>query len=581
MSDTIGFESLGLSAVTLAAIRKKGFEEPTPIQALAIPKLLVPGPDLIARARTGTGKTAAFGLPLLDLLAKGEGGGVRALVLVPTRELALQVSGEITSLRSGLRPRIAPVYGGASMGEQLRRLAGGVEIVVGTPGRCLDHLERGSLDLSKLEVLVLDEADEMLDMGFIEDIETVLARSRPEKRVVLFSATMPEGVKRIAQRHLKNYELIEDYSEAVATELAEQVWLEMREGDRLEALCRIVDSEEEFFGIVFTATRVEADRIARDLEARGYESEALHGDISQDRRERTLARFRDRRLRILVATDVAARGIDIERLTHVINWSLPHDSESYLHRVGRTGRAGNAGTAITFVTPEEYRKLFRIRKVSGSALKKGKVPAVAELIAAKKERLRGRLLAKAEGLVGKPDGVDGENPEASPWLEFADELLDRLTARDALAAALFEAFGPELDPKRYRQISETSVDAAATVRLFIGLGKRDAATPRSLASLVKRLSGLPDRLVGGIEVYEAFSFLTIPFEAAEKTIAEARKTGGMPPVRLATERGSGPVRDRKEGGAKRAWNPGGPPGKKAGPAKEWSRPKKKPSPKRS
>jgi len=566
MSEPTGFEALGLSAPTLAAVLKKGFEEPTPIQALAIPRLLKPGPDLIARARTGTGKTAAFGLPLLDLLGDGEGGKVRALILVPTRELALQVAGEISSLKSAARPRIAPVYGGASMGEQLRRLAAGVEIVVGTPGRVLDHMERGSLDISALEVLVLDEADEMLDMGFIEDIETVLSKSPPEKRVVLFSATMPDGVRRIAQRHLKNHEVIEDSSEAVATELAEQVWLEVREGDRLEALCRIIDAEEEFFGIVFTATRVEADRIARDLETRGYEAEPLHGDISQDRRERTLARFRDKRLQILVATDVAARGIDIERLTHVVNWSLPHDSESYVHRVGRTGRAGNAGTAVTFVTPEEYRKLFRIKKVGGTSLKKGKVPAVADLIAAKKERLRGRLLARAESLE-VPAGVEGEVPAegaAEPWFGFAEELLARLPAREALAAALFEAFGAELDPKKYREISESSVDAAAIVRLYIGLGKRDAATPRSLASLVKKLSGLPDRLVGGIEVYENFSFLSVPFEAAERIIHEARKSGGMPLVKLATARGEGP-RDRKGPPQRREWRPEGPP--RAAPAK--------------
>jgi len=546
MSDTSGFESFGLSPSVLAAVKSKGFEEPTPIQALAIPRLLIAGGDLIARARTGTGKTAAFGIPLLETFAKSEGKGVLALVLVPTRELAIQVAGEISSLRSAARPRVAAIYGGASYGEQFRRLAAGVEIVVGTPGRVLDHMERGSLDISGLQFLVLDEADEMLDMGFIEDIETVMSKSPPEKRTVLFSATMPEGVHRIAKRHLRNHEVVEDSSEVVATELAEQLWVEVREQDRIEALCRIIDAEEEFFGIVFTATKIEADRVARDLEGRGYESDVLHGDITQDRRERTLSRFRDRRLRVLVATDVAARGIDIERLTHVINWSLPHDSESYVHRVGRTGRAGNGGTAITFVTPDEYRKLFRIRKVGGTSLKKGKVPAVAELIAARRERLRGRLLARAEKL-GEAATVGGAEGSAvvddhGPWMAFADDLIARLPAREALAAALFEAFGSELDPKRYREIAESSVDAAATTRLFVGVGRRDGATPRSLATLVKRLSGLPDRLVGGIEVYENFSFLTVPFDAAEKVTRAAQASGGMPPVRLATQRGAGPAR---------------------------------------
>jgi ATP-dependent RNA helicase DeaD len=591
------FKDLGLGPAAIAAIERKGFEEPTPIQALTIPRLLADGPDLVARARTGTGKTAAFGLPLIERLSKPQ-AKVRALVLVPTRELALQVSGEIISLRAGEGPRVAPVYGGASIGEQFRRLASGVDVVVGTPGRVIDHLDRGTLDLSKLEFLILDEADEMLDMGFIEDIENVLKKCPAERRVIMFSATMPYGILSVAKRHLGDYEIVEDFSEAVATELAEQVWLEVREGDRLEALCRVIDSEEEFYGIVFTATRVEADRLAKSLEERGYGAEALHGEITQEGRERILAKFRDKRIRILVATDVAARGIDIVALTHVVNWSLPHDPESYLHRVGRTGRAGNAGTALTFVTQEEYRKLFRFKRAAGSGFKKGKVPAIAEVIEAKRERLSTRILARAaassieegkeaqgeadEGLeTGLPPAVaveglpatveagsepgTAEDAAAKPakktkakvrakakskeqgaqslelWGKLAEDLLLHLSPKEALAAALFEAFGSELDPARYREIQDASVDAAATARLFIGIGKRDGATPRGLAALVKRLSGLPDRLVGGIEIYEGFSFVTVPFEAAERGIAEARRSGGLPPVRLATPRGEGPV----------------------------------------
>jgi ATP-dependent RNA helicase DeaD len=582
--DNPTFESFGLGAATLAAIARKGFEEPTPIQALTIPRLLKPGPDLIARARTGTGKTAAFGIPFAELLSE-RAPKVRALVLVPTRELALQVSGELVSLRSGERPRVAPVYGGASMSEQLRRLGGGVDVVVGTPGRVLDHLGRGTLDLSGLEFLVLDEADEMLDMGFIEDIEKIMEECASERRVVLFSATMPAGIVHVAKRRLGEYETVEDFSEAVATELAEQVWLEVREADKLEALCRVMDVEEDFYGIVFTSTRVEADKIAKALEERGYDAEALHGEITQDRRERILARFRDRHIRVLVATDVAARGIDIERLTHVVNWSLPHDPEAYVHRVGRTGRAGNAGTALTLVTPEEYRKLFRFKKASGGGLKKAQVPAVGEVLSARSERIRERILERAASLA--QEGVTESAAESTAdsakdnalgaagskahagtkaaskaeaavsrsalWSGMADELLNRLGAREALAAVLQEAFGSELDPARYHTIAEVSVDAAATARLFIGAGKRDHATPRGLASLVKRLADLPDRLVGGIEVYETFSFVTVPFEAAERVIARARSSGGLPAVRLATPRGSGLLDESKRRqGARRA-----------------------------
>jgi len=550
--ETTTFESFGLDEKTIAAIGRKGFEEPTPIQALTIPRLLKPGPDLIARARTGTGKTAAFGIPFAQLLAE-PAGHIRAIVLVPTRELALQVTAELISLRSGTCPRVAAVYGGASMSEQLRRIRGGLDVVVGTPGRVLDHLSRGTLDLSRLEFLVLDEADEMLDMGFVEDIESIMEKCGEGRRILLFSATMPAGIVRVAKRRLGAYETVEDFSEVVATELAEQVWLEVKERDRLEALCRIIDVEDEFFGLVFTATRVEADRVAKELEERGYEAESLHGDIPQDRRERILARFRERRIRILVATDVAARGIDIERLSHVVNWSLPHDPEIYVHRVGRTGRAGNAGAAITFVTPEEYRKLFRIKRAAGSGFKKAKVPEIAQILSAKRERARAAILAKAGAMAD--DGKDG----ADPWLAFADELLEGLKPRDALAAALREAYGDEMDISRYREIEECSVDAAATARLFIGLGKRDKATPKALAELVKRLTGLQDRLVGGIEIYENFSFATVPFEAAQRAIAAAGRQGGSPSVRYATPRGnasrpkpgSNIMKGAKPGGARR------------------------------
>jgi ATP-dependent RNA helicase DeaD len=384
---------------------------------------------------------------------------------------------------------------------------------------------------------------------------------------------MPAGIVHVAKRRLGEYEIVEDFSEAVATELAEQVWLEVREGDKLEALCRVMDVEEDFYGIVFTTTRIEAERVAKALEERGYDVEALHGEIPQDRREKILARFRERRVRVLVATDVAARGIDIDNLSHVVNWSLPHDPEAYVHRVGRTGRAGNAGTAITLVTPDEYRKLFRFKHVAGAGFKKKKVPEVDEVLSARKERLRAKITSRAESLAaedaeesaaaavedladasGAAAAGGGEASKAAPkkaggsvhakaelWLELADEILASAEPREALSAALFEAFGDEIDPARYRKIDTYSVDAAATARLFIGSGKIDKATPARLASLVKRLSGLPDRLIGGIEIYESFSFVTVPFEAAEKVLAEARRQGGVPAVRYATPKaGEGP-----------------------------------------
>ena len=547
--------------------------------SLAIPQLLHGTAHLVARARTGTGKTAAFGLPLVDRLSK-PAKDVRALILVPTRELALQVSGEISSISPGPIPRIATVYGGASMGEQLRRLARGVDIVVGTPGRVIDHIDRGTLDLSALEWLVLDEADEMLDMGFIEDIEKVMDAANPQRRVVMFSATMPSPIMRIAKERLGAFEVVEDKTNPVQAGLTDQIWLEVRERDKLEALCRIVDTEEEFYGLVFCHTKVETDAVARALSERGYAAEALHGDVSQEMRERTLARFRDRKTLILVATDVAARGIDVERLTHVVNFNLPFDPESYTHRIGRTGRAGNKGTAITFVTPEEYRRLFALRRASGDGLRKGAVPTVPEVIDAKRSRILARTVDAARDLLGlavasadRGDADDAASPEdavadeaapadapapasnpeakapvaaASSFYSLADELLAVMPARDALSALAAAAYAADLDPRRYGEVRDlsrdSSVDATARVRLYVGIGKHDGAWPRDVAAVVKRLTGLPDRLIDDIEVLEKFSFATVPFEAAERAVAEARKQHGTPPVRVATPKGKPGVR---------------------------------------
>ena len=611
----MSFADFGLSASVLEALTRKGFEEPTPIQALAIPRMLGESTHLLARARTGTGKTAAFGLPLVDRLSV-PGPKVRALILVPTRELALQVSGEIASFVSGAAPRLATIYGGASMGEQLRRLSRGVDIVVGTPGRVLDHIDRKTLDLSALEWLVLDEADEMLDMGFIEDIERVLDAANPERRVVLFSATMPAAIMRIARDRLGSFEKVEDDTNPVQAGLTDQIWLEVRERDKLEALCRIVDSEDEFYGLIFCHTKVETDGVARALSDRGYEAEALHGDVSQDMRERILGRFRDKKSLILVATDVAARGIDVEKLTHVVNFNLPFDPESYTHRIGRTGRAGHKGTAVTFVTPEEYRRLFALRRTSGAGLRKGAVPSIGTVIEAKRARIRIKTEEAAREMLGviipgsEFDAEDLSNPETGKRLadalamgqagsqaenqagsdeepiaaalaiqldetggpgdgkpamgipaakaekkskkpktpkapaasskEFytlADELLQTLEPRDALAALAAAAYAGDLDPRRYGEVRDVTVDSAGTARLYIGLGKRDGVWPKDIAEVVKKLTGLPDRSIDAIEVLERFSFVSVPFDAAEKAIAEARKNRGAPFMRIAAPKG--------------------------------------------
>jgi ATP-dependent RNA helicase DeaD len=507
----------------------------------------------VARARTGTGKTAAFGLPLVELLSE-PAAHVRALVLVPTRELAIQVHAEIVSLRHGTHPRTVAVYGGQAMSLQMRSLERGVDAVIGTPGRILDMIKRGKLDLARIEFLVLDEADEMLDMGFSEEIDAIFEAANPERRVLMFSATMPEAVMHVARKRLRNFKTIEDHAKTAATELTEQIWLEVREADKLEAFCRIVDMQEDFYGLVFARTRVDADRIGKELEERGYPVETLHGDFAQDHRERVMARFRSGKARILVATDVAARGIDVEHLTHVVNWSLPQDSQAYMHRIGRTGRAGNEGTAITFVTPYEYRKLVRMREGAGASIKKGSVPKVSDVIDARRARAVARVSTVAEDV-----GVEG-----SPWLELADEILVAADPRAVLASALSIAFAGTLDPERYGDISEAErderpgrlVDQSGQTRLFVSAGRHSGLDRKSLALMIRRVSGLPDRLIDGIQVFDAFSLVTVPFDAAERIIRESRSSGGLPRMRVAKEDGGG------EGGYRARPTP--PRGSKAG-----------------
>jgi ATP-dependent RNA helicase DeaD len=531
-----GFESLGLSEATLAVLKKKGFEEPTPIQALAIPLLLTGDKDLVARARTGTGKTAAFGLPLVERLTEPS-PHVRALVLVPTRELAIQVHAEIASLRHGGHPRTVAVYGGQAISLQLRSLERGVDVVVGTPGRVIDMIQRSKLDLSHVEYLVLDEADEMLDMGFTEEIDAIFEAVNPERRVLMFSATMQDAVMRVARKRLRNFTTIEDHAKTEATELTEQIWLEVREQDKMEAFTRIVDMEEDFYGLVFARTRVDADRVGQALEERGYPVETLHGDYAQEHRDRVMARFRSGKARILVATDVAARGIDVEGLTHVVNWSLPQDSQAYMHRIGRTGRAGNEGTAITFVTPYEYRKLTRMREGAGARIKKGSVPKVSDVIDARRARAIAKVNAVAEDV----------RAEGSPWMTLADEILTDTQARVALASCLSLAFAGTLDPAQYSQIADVErderpgrlVDQAGQTRVFVSAGRQAGIDRKKLAEMIRRVSGLPDRLIEGIQVFDAFSLVTVPFDAAERIIRESRGGGKLPRMRVAKEDGGG------------------------------------------
>lgn len=518
------FSELGLSPESLDVIRAKGFELPSPIQKLTIPVLLdrENTRDLIAQAQTGTGKTAAFGLPLVERL-QAKQGTVQALILVPTRELALQVTEELLSLNRYSRLSIAPIYGGASMNEQLRRLAKGIDVVVGTPGRILDHLNRGTLDLSALQFLVLDEADEMLNMGFIEDVEAILAASNEYRRILLFSATMPQRIVDLSRKYMHDAQVLKVPMQEMTTELTDQIYFEVRESDKFDALTRIVDVEPDFYGIVFCRTKVSVDELVTRLTERGYAAEGLHGDVSQSQREKILKKFKQKQSTILVATDVAARGIDINNLTHVINYSMPQDTESYVHRIGRTGRAGNTGTAITFISSSEYRQFGALQRQIGTSIKKVAIPTVQDVIEIKKTKIHEELA----GIV--------ENETYSEYLSMAQEILEGRDPEIAMAAMLRLAFKNELEESHYPEIRSINVDRRGTARLFVSIGRLDGYDPRKLVKLLKRECGLTDSKIDDIRVMESYSFVTVPFADAREVIRSLNRLnrGGRPLAELA------------------------------------------------
>ncbi len=512
------FRTLGLSENTLHALGKKGFEEPTPIQQMTIPILLKGEVDIIGQAQTGTGKTAAFGLPILERI-KEHSKTVQALVLVPTRELAIQVAEELNSFKGEKKFQIVPIYGGQSIEEQLRRLKKGIDVVIGTPGRILDHIRRKSLRLGNISYLVLDEADEMLNMGFIDDVEEIIKNTGSEKRILLFSATMPAKIIGMAEKYMKKYEMIGVKKEQLTTNLTDQIYFEVAPSDKFEALCRIIDIEHEFYGLIFCRTKIDVDNLAGKLIERGYDAEALHGDISQHQREIILNKFRKQRINILVATDVAARGIDIQNLTHVINYSLPQDPESYVHRIGRTGRAGKEGTAITFVTRDEYRRLVFIKKIAKTDIRKERLPRIADVINQKKSRIKAEIthIIQSEDMNG--------------YAKLAQEMLKENEAEKVLAALLKHAFQDELDESSYNEIREVSVDRKGTARLFVALGKIDGMTPRKLVAFLKQHAEVHSERIKDIQIFDKFSFITVPFEEAEIILnIFKKKQGGKRPI---------------------------------------------------
>jgi len=522
------FQALGLTEVTIEAIREKGFEKPSPIQVLTIPALLKNENDIIAQSQTGTGKTAAFGLPILEQI-KREKTAPQALILVPTRELAIQVTEELISLNKK-KVSIAAIYGGASMSEQLRRIKKGLDIVVGTPGRILDHIRRETIDFSLLKWLVLDEADEMLNMGFIDDVEEIMSASNETKRTMLFSATMPRRIVSLSKKYMRDTKILKVESKQITADLTDQIYFEVKESNKFDALTRIIDVESEFYGIVFCRTKVGVDEVVSKLLDMGYAAEGLHGDVSQAQREKILRKFKKKTVNILVATDVAARGIDVNNLTHVINYSLPQDTEFYVHRIGRTGRAGNQGTAITFISNSEFRQFTLMKKEVKTEIRKEKLPTAQDVIAIKRNKIKEDLLEVLSG-----DSVI-EN-----YTTMAREILAEYPAEQAMAGLLKLAFKNDLEEGNYPEIRTFSVDRKGTSRLFIAVGRVDGYTQAKLVELLKRETGLNDSKIDDVKILDNFSFVTVPYIEAEAVAKKLNKLskGNKPLVEIAKDKRGG------------------------------------------
>jgi ATP-dependent RNA helicase DeaD len=535
------FADLDLRPELVGALNALGYEEPTPIQREAIPPLIA-GRDLLGQAATGTGKTAAFALPLLQRLPAGvRGRAPNALVLVPTRELAMQVSQAIHRYGKDLGARVLPIYGGQPIGRQLKALDRGVDVVVATPGRAIDHLSRGTLVLDQLQVVVLDEADEMLDMGFQEDLEGILAETPEQRQTMLFSATMPSRIDKLARKHLQDPVRITLSREEAVTggsPLIRQVAFVVTRAHKPAALGRVLDVEAPEAAIVFCRTRHEVDELTETMNGRGYRAEALHGGMSQEQRDKVMGRLRGGTADLLVATDVAARGLDIDLLTHVINYDVPSAPESYVHRIGRVGRAGREGVAITLVEPREHRTLRNIERHTGQKMEVEKVPTVADLRARRLELTRAAL---HESLL--------EDEDLDRFRVVVETLADEFDLVEVALAAIKLAHEAEGNAGDDEELPEVSLHrdrpgdaggkggqrgpkgkrgrkppASDMSRIFVGAGRGAGIRPKDLVGAIANESPVSGREIGAIEITQNFSLVEVPGASVQDVIQALRNT---------------------------------------------------------
>ena len=515
--EKITFKDLNLKSSILKAIEDLGYEYPSPIQAEAIP-LAIEGNDIIGQAQTGTGKTAAFGCSLLNNIQKGD--NIASIILTPTRELAIQIYEELNKLSKYEKMNVLPIYGGDSIQRQIRELKRGVDIVVGTPGRVLDLINRKVLPLHHVQCLVLDEADEMLNMGFIEDIETILKEVPSERQTLLFSATMPPQIQKLAKNYLKkDYKIVNIKKVAMTASKVTQGYFDVRPQNKFEALCRVLDFDTPNSAIIFCKTKRGVDELVEGLQAKNYVVEGMHGDMSQMHRMKTLKRFKEGTLNYLVATDVAARGIDVDGITHVINYDLTQDVESYVHRIGRTGRANREGTAYSFITPREHSMLKQIKNVTKGTITKMDIPTVTQI-----------LESKASQRAKEIEEVISAN-NYDKYVDLATEICNTYNPVDVVAALMKMQFDNEMSfdyttdilespkaPKDSRKNGSKNIGNGKDVRLFFSIGKRDNLTTKMLVKFIAEQANIPGKKVNKIDILDSFSFVSVDNDIAEKVL---------------------------------------------------------------
>jgi ATP-dependent RNA helicase DeaD len=567
-ADGPGFAALGLDSRLVDALATLGYEEPTPVQREAIPPLLA-GRDVLGQAATGTGKTAAFALPLLHRVTPDADPRSRttALILVPTRELAMQVAEAVHKYGKSMGIRALPIYGGAAMEAQLRMLKHGVDVVVATPGRALDHIRRKTLRLDSVRTVVLDEADEMLDMGFAEDLEAILEATPADRQTALFSATLPPRIADIANKHLKDPVRVRIDREVVPAGSAprvRQVAYIVARAHKIATLGRVLDVEHPTSAIVFCRTRTEVDELTESLNGRGYRAEALHGGLSQEQRDRVMKRFRANTADLLVATDVAARGLDVQHVSHVVNYDVPSAAEAYVHRIGRTGRAGREGVAITLAEPREHRLLRNIEQQTRQKIEIAAVPTVADLRARRLELTRASLretilagdldhfrvvvdsLAQefdimdvAAAAVKQADARDGGEEEEIPSVTLRQERSAPRSGRDRGPAPKGPA-GRAERPKRGRR--EPITPEWNVARIYVGAGRKAKIRPADLVGAIVNEAGIDPRAIGAIQITDRFSLVEVPDEVADEIIGVLRAAtikGRRVPVRRDRELNQG------------------------------------------